>query len=219
MLGPYRHDVASRSSVAERTTSPDPGAEGNSRLTASAALVLLLLLAAEGVTLLSIHSLLRPHVFIGLLLVPPVALKISSTVYRFARYYAGDPAYRRKGPPHPALRFLGPVVILATVALLTTGAALGVVSGGSQRQMLLLHKASFVIWFAVMTLHVLGHVAETARIGPRDWWPTRAGISGRPRAHQGGASRRWSLAASIVAGLLLAGWGLSHLGPWVSSWQ
>lgn len=200
-------------------TPPDPGVEGNSRLTASAAIVLLLLLAAEGATLLSIGSLLRPHVFIGLLLIPLVALKISTTVYRFARYYAGNAAYRRRGPPHPALRALGPVVILTTVALLATGVALGVMSGGSQRQMLLLHKASFVIWFAAMTLHVLAHLAETARIGPRDWWPARPVHSARRPALQGRASRTWSLAASLVAGLLFAGWGLGHLGPWVSSWR
>lgn len=110
-------------------TPTDRGVEGNSRLTASAAVVLLVLLAAEGATLLSIRSLLGPHVFLGFLVIPPVALKISSTVYRFARYYTGDPAYRRKGAPHPVLRLLGPVVILTTVALLSTGVALGALAG------------------------------------------------------------------------------------------
>jgi hypothetical protein len=48
--------------------------------------------------LLSIGRLLTAHVFIGFALVPPTALKVGTTVYRFARYYAGSPAYRRKGP-------------------------------------------------------------------------------------------------------------------------
>jgi hypothetical protein len=201
----------------ERMTSQDPGVEGNARLTTSTAIVLLLLLAAEGATVLSLRSLLGPHVFIGFLVIPPLALKISSTVYRFARYYRGDPAYRRKGPPHPALRILGPIVILTTIALLGTGVALGGLTGGSEHQMLFLHKASFVLWFGAMTLHVLGHVAETARIGPRDWWPARSESRGQSPLLQGRASRRWSLAVSVVAGLLLAAWGLGHLGPWVSS--
>lgn len=166
---------------------------------------------------LSLRSLLRPHVFIGFLVIPPMLLKISSTVYRFTRYYAGDAAYRRKGPPYPALRVLGPIVILTTLALLDTGVALGVLTGASQHQMLFLHKASFVLWFAAMTLHVLGHLADTARIGPRDWWHARSGSEGQQPLVHGRASRTWSLAISIVAGLLLAAWGLGHLGPWVSS--
>src|SRR6266700_2655738 len=39
------------------------------------------------------------HMFVGLLLIPPVALKLASTGYRFVRYYTASPAYRRKAPP------------------------------------------------------------------------------------------------------------------------
>ena len=35
---------------------------------------------------------------IGMVLIPPVALKLGSTGYRFARYYLGSPVYRAKGP-------------------------------------------------------------------------------------------------------------------------
>ena len=48
------------------------GADGNARLTALTALVLLLLLAAEGATIPFIGSLLTPHIFLGVLLIPPV---------------------------------------------------------------------------------------------------------------------------------------------------
>ena len=57
-----------------------------------------MLLAAEGVTILWVRELLTPHVFIGMVLVPPVLLKVARTGWRFARYYRGAPAYRRKGP-------------------------------------------------------------------------------------------------------------------------
>jgi hypothetical protein len=63
------------------------GADGNARLTGTVGVVLIALLAVEGVTILFIRPLISMHVFVGLLLVPPVALKLASTGWRFARYY------------------------------------------------------------------------------------------------------------------------------------
>src|SRR6266481_2706971 len=107
------------------------GSEANERLTATAGAVLFLLLAAEGVTILSIRPLLSAHVFIGMLLVPPVALKLATTGWRFARYYRGSPEYRRKGPPLLPLRLLAPVVVVSTVALFATGITLLLVGPGA----------------------------------------------------------------------------------------
>lgn len=134
----------------------------NSRLTAALGAVLLVLLAAEGATIPLIGELREEHVVIGLLLLAPVAAKLASTGYRFARYYLHDPAYVRKGPPPLALRLLAPGVIFTTVALLGTGVALEL--GGESDQLLFLHKASFVAWFALMGVHVLAHVAELPRL-------------------------------------------------------
>jgi hypothetical protein len=188
--------------------SPGEGVEGNARLTAAAAVLLLVLLAAEGATLPAIGALLRPHVFIGFALIPPVALKVGSTLYRFGRYYTGGRDYRRKGPPPTALRLLGPVVVLATVALLATGVLLLFVGELWQQRLLTMHKVSFVLWFAAMTIHVLAHVVDTARLAPRDW-PLSAAPSVR-----GAAVRRWALATCVLAGALLGAWGLEHLGIW-----
>ena len=91
----------------------DPTA-GNERLTATAGAILLVLLAVEGVTILSIRQLLSVHMIVGLLLIPPVLLKLASTGYRFLRYYAGDPEYVAKGPPHLAMRLLAPLLVVAT---------------------------------------------------------------------------------------------------------
>ncbi len=66
-------------------TGSDEDVESNARLTGSAAAVLLLLLAIEGVTVLRVRALLTLHVFIGMLLVPPVLLKVGSTTWRFVR--------------------------------------------------------------------------------------------------------------------------------------
>jgi hypothetical protein len=52
--------------------------------------VLLILLAAEGFTLLRLGRLLTLHFFLGMLLLGPVALKAGSVIYRFYRYYTGS---------------------------------------------------------------------------------------------------------------------------------
>jgi hypothetical protein len=198
-----------RASRAERRA--DAGVEANARLTAVNAVVLLVLLAAEGFTLLGIHQMLSPHVFVGMVLVPPVLVKVGSTTWRFARYYAGAPAYRRKGPPPLILRLLGPGVVVLTLVLLASGIALLFVSRSSGSLLLTVHKASFVLWFGAMTIHVLSHLAEVARVAPRDWLRrTRRDVSGA-------GMRQWLIAASLVAGAVLGVLLISRVGPWLVS--
>ena len=189
------------------------GAESNSRLTASVAAVLLVLLAAEGFTILRVGRLLTPHVFIGMLLVPPVLLKMGSTLWRFTRYYTGDEDYRRKGPPLPLLRLLGPVVIVLTAVVFGTGIVLLLGPGTLRSQMLRLHQLSFIAWFGAMTIHVLGHVVETARVAPRDWM--------RRTRHQvdGAGARQWAVAISLALGLVLAVAVVPQIGPWLHGGQ
>jgi hypothetical protein len=184
--------------------SSDAGVESNARLTGATAAVLLVLLAIEGLTVLRVRGLLSWHVFVGMLLVPPVLLKIGSTSWRFARYYLGAPAYRRKGPPPVLLRLLGPVVVILTVVLFASGIALVLAPHSLRHSLLFAHKASFVLWFGAMTIHVLGHLLDTARLAPRDW-------ARRTRRDVAGATaRQWALAVSLVVG---AGLGILMLGP------
>jgi hypothetical protein len=138
---------------------PTAGPERNARLTALTGAALLVLLAVEGVTLLSLRTLLSWHIFVGVLVVPVVALKLGSTGYRFFRYYTRRPDYVQAGPPTLLLRLLGPVVVLTTVALLATGIAL-IVVGPGRGIVLNLHKASFIVWLAALGAHVLGHLAR-----------------------------------------------------------
>jgi hypothetical protein len=189
----------------------DAGVAGNARLTAANALVLLVLLAAEGFTILGVRQMLTPHVFIGMVLIPPVLLKTGSTMWRFARYYTGSPSYRRKGPPPILLRLLGPVVVVLTLILLASGVVL-MFAGQSWMPLLLkVHKASFVLWFGAMAVHVLGHVAEVVRVGPRDW------LSRGRREVGGAAARQWLIAASLTMGAVLGVLLLSRVGPWLAS--
>ena len=51
------------------------GVEGNSRLTSATGIVLLALLAVEGVTILSVRQMITLHIFVGVLLLGPVLLQ------------------------------------------------------------------------------------------------------------------------------------------------
>jgi hypothetical protein len=188
------------------------GAEGNERLTAAAGAVLLVLFAAEGVTILSIHQLITVHFFLGMLLIGPVALKAGSVLYRFTRYYTGAPGYRRQGPPALLLRLLGPLVLITSAGVLGTGVALGFI-GSAAGPWLFLHKAFFVLWFGVMTIHVLAYIWRLPRlIGPDLRGP--AGLA-RARGVLAGRAMRWLLlAASIAGGLLIAAMTVHLAGPW-----
>jgi hypothetical protein len=88
------------------------GVLGNERLTALAGAVLLVLIVVELATLPSIRALMSLHVFVGVALAGPPAVKTASTGWRFVRYYSQDPGYQRKGPPRPLLRALAPLLLV-----------------------------------------------------------------------------------------------------------
>lgn len=186
------------------------GVEANERLTSSTALVLLVLLAIEGVTVLRVHSLLTVHVFVGMLLIPPILVKVSSTTWRFAQYYLGSPEYRHKGPPPTALRVSGPFVVLLTVALFASGVLLLLGPVAWRGRLLQLHQASFIVWFILMTVHVIGHLGGMARLSTKDWARRTRGLVSGSRA------RRLLITLSLIAGLALAFLTVSHVGPWMN---
>jgi hypothetical protein len=196
--------------VYRSTTKLRDGVAGNARLTGTAAAALLVLLAAEGATIPFIGPLLGPHIFIGMLLIPPVLLKLGSTGYRFARYYTGNPRYVEKGPPLLVLRVLAPGVVLTTLALFGTGVAL-LIDGPPSNTLIFAHKLSFIAWVALMTLHVLGHLLEIPSLASADW--RRAGP---PEARLAGAGlRTLSLATAILAGVAVAVLTFSVAQPWL----
>jgi hypothetical protein len=206
----YADDVGRRDALPARSRRRRDPTEANARLTGSTAAVLLVLLAAEGVTVLQVGRLLTLHVFIGMLLVPPILLKVGSTLWKFARYYLGAPAYRLKGPPLLILRLLGPFVVILTLTVVVSGIALLLAPLPWRSTLSLVHKASFILWFGAMSLHVLGHLVDTARLAPRDWL--------RQTRHQvdGAGARQWALATSLVVGLILAVLVAPRVGPWLA---
>jgi hypothetical protein len=176
------------------------GTDGNEQLTAIAGALLLVLLAVIGLTIVRIGQLLWLHLFLGLLLIGPVALKLASTGYRFARYYLATAAYRLKGPPHPLLRALAPVLVLTTLVVFVTGVLLLVEGPGSRDRLLVWHKVSFIVWLVAMAPHVLGHLVE---LPPALRLTRPTGVHGPP-APDGGAGRAIALASAVAAGAVLA---------------
>jgi membrane protein DedA with SNARE-associated domain len=189
------------------------GVEANGRLTAMLGAVLLVLLAIEGATLLHLGTLLTLHVVIGMILIPIIMLKIGSTTWRFARYYMGSPEYRRKGPPPALLRLLGPLVVVFSIAVLASGIALLFAPGDLRNELLFIHKVTFILWFAAMVVHVLGHILDVARLAPRDfYWRTRRQIAGA-------GTRQWAIVSAVAIGILLALAIAPKVGPWLAGRQ
>jgi len=184
--------------------------EANARLTGMTAALLLVLLAVEGLTILRIGKLLTLHVVIGMVLVPPVLLKIGSTTWRFGRYYLGSPEYRRKGPPPAILRLLGPFLVVLTLAVLGSGIALLLGPSSARSELLTIHKATFILWIAAMVVHVLGHLVDTARLAPKDFYRRTR------RQVRGASTRQWALVGALCLGLLLAVVVAPKIGPWRS---
>jgi hypothetical protein len=196
---------------AERLTGG--GTRGNERLTAAAGAVLIGLLAVIGVTIISIRPLIWVHLFVGMLLIGPVVLKIGTTGYRFVRYYACDPSYRRKGAPPPMLRLvIAPVVVASTVVVFATGVALLLVGPSSRGTLLPIHKVSFFVWVGFMALHVLAHLSALPRALRADYGPP-----GPLRDEIGGRSGRvLSLAGALTAGAVLAILLIPQFAPWLT---
>lgn len=202
----------------ERRPTPRPqvaarsgGVDGNERLTAATAVVLVVLLAALGLTILSIGPLIWWHVLLGMLLIPPVVLKLGSTGWRFLRYYARSPEYVRRGPPLLSLRLLAPLVVAATLVVFGTGVALLVV-GPSGGFLVGLHKASFVVWLFVTAAHVLAHLRRIPGLVSADWRRRPMPLESRVA---GTGWRRLLLAGTIVVGAVLAIATVRYAQPWV----
>lgn len=205
------------------------GVDGNEVLTTATGIILLIVLAALGITIIRIGQLIWEHLFIGLLLLGPVLLKMGSTGYRFAKYYLGNPVYVRKGPPWMPLRLLAPGVVLTNLGVFLTGILLLAVGPVNREPWLLLHKATFVLWLIATGLHVLGHIPEVGRLlgvrgelvnlpgvrtdlerfrdeasHPGEDTPPTAAAEARVAGGPGSAGRLLLLLGSIVVGVVLA---------------
>jgi hypothetical protein len=173
------------------------GTEGNEILTNAAAVVLVLPLAAEGITVVHMSGLLSAHMFIGLVLIPPVLLKLASTGYRMVIYYSRSRAYRVKGPPALPLRLMAPALVASTITVLTSGVLL-LAAGHKSSTVLSIHKLSFIVFGAVLAVHFLAYVPRVVRSLRTDW------RTARRHAVPGAGTRAMLVAAAVGGGAALA---------------
>jgi hypothetical protein len=186
------------------------GVEGNELLTALTGAVLIVVLAVLGVSILRIGPLISVHLFVGMVLIGPLAVKLSSTGYRFASYYLGRREYVRKGPPLTPLRLLAIPVVGLTLIVMGSGIALLLGGPASRPTWFFIHKASFILWLGATALHVLAHLRDSGRavlveIGPQDH---------RLRRVRGRNLRLLAIATGLAAGVILALIAMPAFGAW-----
>lgn len=191
------------------------GPAGNVRLTALTGVVLLVLLTLQVLSALAflllslnvdlpagpVYDVVRPvHFFAGFLLIPVVAVKLTSVGYRFALYYLRDREYRLAGPP--------PWLARATAPVLAGSAAVVGVSGVEMWSF----RDDLIGWWT--QLHVLGaivfaaalllHLALRLPLARREAGADLSAPPGDPARIPGGPSRRVFLGAGVLVGLGLA---------------
>jgi hypothetical protein len=189
------------------------GTEGNELLTSQTGALLFVLLAVIGVTILRLGQLLSVHLFVGALLIGPLALKLASTGYRFVRYYTHDASYWAKGAPPTPLRLIAPLVVLSTLAVMASGVVLLFEGPQSRSTWLPIHKVSFIAWGVFMTLHVIGHLASLPRAIAEDYGHSDA----LDLAVPGRNGRALSLAGALVLGVVVAILLIPEFGPWLNA--
>jgi hypothetical protein len=167
----------------------------NQRLTAINGAVLFFLLAAIVATVLNISRFLTAHYVLGLLLAPPVVLKLGSTGYRVFRYYTGSAAYRLAGPPPIVLRFMtGPVLVVASVVTLATGVELWLVGLRFGSSWAIAHTVGAVVMLVAVAAHLVGHTRMSGAALKDEV------LQGR----KGGISPASVVLACLIVGALLA---------------
>jgi DMSO/TMAO reductase YedYZ molybdopterin-dependent catalytic subunit len=163
------------------------------------------------------------HFFVGFMLIPLVALKLLTTSWKAAGYYAGRPVYRREGPPAWYNRLLSPVMGLLFIAALWSGVAMW----GSYEHLFpipyLYHDYAVVQWHlwsssllvTLAVFHMAVHFRESFRSRARKQRedsasPDRAGLRLGRRAALGGI-----IGAAAALALSAAQWPWPRLS-WLS---
>jgi hypothetical protein len=189
-----------------RGKSTESGVIANERLTSLTGVLLLVLLALMGLTVFSVRRWLPEHFFLGFLLVPPLALKLASTGYRFGRYYTGDQQYQRAGPPQVLMRLLAPIVVISTVAIFATGIELWLFGLRFGSIWVEAHKLSFAIWLPATGAHVLGHLIRTSQAAVEEISVSRSASA---------ITRRSLVFESLLPGVVLALASLTYATPFI----
>jgi hypothetical protein len=224
---PFAPPAAAAATRTRRQRLLGGGTDGNEQLTAVAGVILLIAFLVIAATIIWIghNFMLWLHLFLGVVLVGPLLVKLASTGYRFMRYYTADPAYRRKGPPHPLMRVLGPFLIIDTVGIFFTGLLLLLAGPGTGGLVPELHKIMFYVWIGLVSIHVLWHLPElpsavrAVHRGQRESAKAAsqtAQAPASPRELPGSRGRGAVLLAALAGGLVLALIFLPDIHSWTA---
>jgi purine-cytosine permease-like protein len=181
--------------MARRRFNPD----GNERLTAAVGLILLAGTALELLTLLlGLQNFLPLHVFVGYVLLPPIALKLASTGWRFLRYYTRNTHYRLKGAPQTMMRLLAPLLVAFTALVFGSGVAMGLLHGHALDVARRVHGPAAFGFTVLVAAHVLVYLRRALR-------STAADVAPATRSESKGAWGRTALVAAAIAGGVVVG--------------
>jgi hypothetical protein len=180
----------------------------NERLTALTGALLFILLVALGVTILFIRRFLSLHYLVGFALVPPLAVKLYSTGYRFIRYYARDSDFRLAGAPQRLLRFaIAPILVASSVAVMASGLELWAFGDRFGTWWISAHTATAVVFIAATFMHLLGHLRRSA---------IAAAQEKTIPSEEGALTRRSILIACAILALAIAVASMSYASPFDS---
>jgi len=166
------------------------GTAGNSLLSTATGALLLVLLAALGVTIVAVHPLIDEHLFLGMLLIGPAAPEAGERrlpLHAVLRRQPPLPRTRRAGGRDACARAAGRVEhaqrVRERVVLLLAGPS----SRGLWNP---IHKYSFVVWLAVWWGHVVVHLPDLPKL-----WAARRRERERPGTTRAAvaAAARWRL--------------------------
>jgi hypothetical protein len=192
-------DTSKQGPQSPAASAVESSVEANARLTVNSGMVLLVLFPIEVVTVvIGARRVLTLHVVVGLLLVPPLLVKIASVSWRFLQYYRAEPRYRGKGAPTPALRLLGPLLVTATVGVMTSGIVLlmdPLSFGGNLRR---IHSITFDLWLILVVAHVALHWRGLRSLASADL------VRRSRNAVSGAVMRQTVVLTSLAVGLVLA---------------
>ena len=181
----------------------------NERLTAVNGSLLVVLLVALAITILFIRPLLWVHYLVGFALIPPLALKVYTTGYRFMQYYRRDREFRLAGPPPLLLRFaVAPVLVASTLAVMGSGLELWAFADRFGAWWLSVHTASAVVFMAAVFVHLLSHLRRSASAVAED------AASRRP---DGAVTRRSIVLACTILAIVLAVASMGYASPFGTS--
>ena len=193
----------------EPTPSDQPSVAANARLTAVNGALLFVMLIAIAMSVLLIGQFLALHFVIGFMLIPPLALKLYTTGYRFTKYYTGDPVFRTAGPPPLFLRLVvAPALVASAVVVMATGLELWAFGDRFGVLWLSTHTASAVVFMAAVFLHLISHSRQSAISLVED-----AAANPGP----GAITRRSLMLGCIISSCVLGAASLTYASPFAAT--